>query len=69
MTHCFYKVVADFESSEELFKHDHKNVVEVYVYNPSKERGLSRMYDLKKANKKVKGMFMSITEAKRVAEK
>ena len=69
MNNCFFKVVADFDSCEELLKHELKNVVDIYIYNPSKERGMARMYEFKRANKKVRGMFMSLTEAKDVAAK
>ncbi len=66
---CFFKVVADVESAEPLLEESqlHKNIIAIYLYNPQRERGINRAFELKRASKKVKGMFMEIRDAAKQA--
>ena len=66
---CFFKVVADIDSAEKLIEEspNHKNIIAIYIYNPKKEAGINRSFEMKRMNKKVKGMFMDLAEAAKQA--
>jgi hypothetical protein len=45
-----------------------KNIIAIYLYNPEKEKGVSRAFELKRNSRKVRGMFMDLTDAAQLAE-
>lgn len=67
---CFFKVVSDLANSELLISEsDHnKNIIAIYIYNPEKEKGVSRAFEIKRSSRKVRGMFMDLADAALMAE-
>lgn len=61
---CFFKVVADLQSSEQLLDDSvlNKNIVAIYLYNPRGEAGITRTFELKRSTRKIKGMFMDLKQ-------
>jgi hypothetical protein len=44
-----------------------KNIIAIYIYNPEKEKGVSRAFELKRRSRKIRGMFMELDDAAQLA--
>jgi hypothetical protein len=61
--------VADLDNSQKLIEDspNHKNIIAIYIYNPKAELAINRSFEMKRATKKIKGMFMDLADAAKQA--